>query len=82
MSTYPINQDGDVAWALGGNGRWRLVRVVGNGFIEEIEVGTVPDDFIFDDLTHQFAEQKTDCVQRELDVGRGNYERNVFAWMW
>jgi len=32
-----VFQDGDVAWALGGNGRWRLVRVVGNGFIEEIE---------------------------------------------
>ncbi|KAH9167703.1 hypothetical protein EDB89DRAFT_110093 [Lactarius sanguifluus] len=33
---YVFN-DGDVAWALGGNGRWRLVTVVGDGFIEEIE---------------------------------------------
>ncbi|KAH9069644.1 hypothetical protein EDB83DRAFT_442879 [Lactarius deliciosus] len=33
---YVFN-DGDIAWALGGNGRWRLVTVVGNGFIEEIE---------------------------------------------
>jgi hypothetical protein len=41
MVTYPINQHGDVAWALGGNGLWRLVRVIGEGFIEEVEVGNV-----------------------------------------
>jgi hypothetical protein len=81
-TTYPINKEGDVAWALGGNGRWRLVTVVGNGFIEEIEVGTVLDGFKFDDLTHQFAEPKADCIQRELDVGPGNYERDICAWMW
>ncbi|KAI9437189.1 hypothetical protein H4582DRAFT_2077587 [Lactarius indigo] len=33
---YVFN-DGDIAWALGGNRRWRLVTVVGDGFIEEIE---------------------------------------------
>ncbi|KAF8261174.1 hypothetical protein EI94DRAFT_825567 [Lactarius quietus] len=33
---YVFN-DGDIAWALGGNGRWRLVTVVGDSFIEEIE---------------------------------------------
>ncbi|KAI0249428.1 hypothetical protein BJV78DRAFT_1354252 [Lactifluus subvellereus] len=32
-----VFHDGDVAWALGGNGRWRLVTVVGGGFLEEIE---------------------------------------------
>jgi hypothetical protein len=35
---YPIEQDGDEAWALGVNGRWRLVRVIGDGFLENIEV--------------------------------------------
>ncbi|KAH8983275.1 hypothetical protein EDB86DRAFT_3085520 [Lactarius hatsudake] len=37
MSTNSVVKDGDVAWALGGNGRWRLVTVVGDGFIEDIE---------------------------------------------
>ncbi|KAF8261172.1 hypothetical protein EI94DRAFT_1833466 [Lactarius quietus] len=32
-----VFKDGDIAWALGGNGRWRLVTVVGDGFMEEIE---------------------------------------------
>ncbi|KAI9434115.1 hypothetical protein BJY52DRAFT_785736 [Lactarius psammicola] len=32
-----VFKDGDIAWALGGNGRWRLVTVIGDGFIEEIE---------------------------------------------
>ena len=27
-----------MAWALGGNGRWRLVTVIGDGFVEEIDV--------------------------------------------
>ncbi|KAI0298792.1 hypothetical protein B0F90DRAFT_1818467 [Multifurca ochricompacta] len=32
-----VFRDGDVAWALGGNRRWRLVTVMGDGFLEEIE---------------------------------------------
>lgn len=31
-------QNGDEAWALGVNGRWRLVRVIGDGFLDNIEV--------------------------------------------
>lgn len=34
----PHLQDGDEAWAQGLNGRWRLVRVIGDGFFENIEV--------------------------------------------
>lgn len=40
MITNSVVQGGDIAWALGGNGRWRLVTVVGDGFMEEIEVRT------------------------------------------
>ncbi|KAI0280912.1 hypothetical protein BGY98DRAFT_932349 [Russula aff. rugulosa BPL654] len=32
-----VFQDGDEAWALGVNGRWRLVRVIGDGFLDNIE---------------------------------------------
>ncbi|KAH9963622.1 hypothetical protein BC827DRAFT_1193154 [Russula dissimulans] len=32
-----VFQNGDVAWALGPNKRWRLVRVVGDGFAEKFE---------------------------------------------
>ena len=43
MSEMTINpqQDGDEAWALGINGRWRLVRVIGDGFLDNIEVSNV-----------------------------------------
>jgi hypothetical protein len=34
----PHQQDGDEAWAQGLNGRWRLVRVIGDGFFDNIEV--------------------------------------------
>ncbi|KAI0271307.1 hypothetical protein BC834DRAFT_841010 [Gloeopeniophorella convolvens] len=30
-------QNGDTAWALGGNGRWRLVNVIGSSFMEDVE---------------------------------------------
>ncbi|KAI9507263.1 hypothetical protein F5148DRAFT_1206618 [Russula earlei] len=32
-----VFRDSEVAWALGANGRWRLVTVVGDGFFEKIE---------------------------------------------
>ncbi|KAH9979205.1 hypothetical protein BJV74DRAFT_131215 [Russula compacta] len=32
-----VFHDGNMAWALGGNGRWRLVTVIGDGFVEEID---------------------------------------------
>jgi len=32
-----VFQNGDIAWALGPNELWRLVRVVGDGFAEKIE---------------------------------------------
>lgn len=41
MTINPIKQDGDEAWALGANGRWRLVTVIGDGFLENIDVSDV-----------------------------------------
>jgi len=39
----PCQQDGNEAWALGVNGCLRLVRVIGDGFLDDIEVGKVFD---------------------------------------
>ncbi|KAI0294207.1 hypothetical protein BC826DRAFT_1175482 [Russula brevipes] len=32
-----VFHDGDTAWARGVNGRWRVVEVIGDGFMEKIE---------------------------------------------
>ena len=34
----PYQLDGNETWALGVNGRWGLVRVIGIGFLDNIEV--------------------------------------------
>ena len=36
-----------MAWALGGNGRWRLVTVIGDSFFEKIDVRNVLNNLNF-----------------------------------
>jgi len=68
-----------VAWALGGNGRWRLVRVVGNGFVEEIEVGTVLDLFNFRRLGLTIFQNRKQIAYNVTWTWDGATMRGTFA---
>jgi hypothetical protein len=72
-----------MAWARGGNGRWRHVEVIGDGFMEKIEVGSVPGDSLhLDVLTQHFVGPHAAGIQCDLDERWGNYERDFRTWMW
>lgn len=68
-----------MAWALGGNGRWRLVRVVGNGFVEEIEVGTVLDLFNFRRLGLTIFQNRKQIAYNVTWTWDGPTMRGTFA---
>ena len=82
LVTYLVNQNGDEVWALGVNGRWRLVMVIGNGFLENIEVSNVLYSLRCSNWTPTFTESETTYIQRNVDKQRRNDERDVRAWMW